>query len=357
MFEEIPTYLVVSGLGGMIGFAFGFIAWKTQFCVAGSVLSYVFTGDGRGVRSLILAGALTMLFSQILFQLGIIDLDASIYRSGTLHLVGVIGGGLLFGYGMTHATGCGAGSLVRLGGGDLRSLIVLASIAFFGYMTLRGLIGLPRVAIEQSLGLDLNTIGIASQGLDHVAGRLTGLSPHSLRPFISLIFILAAAWYCFAHQPFRASLRHWGSSIGIALCVSSGWLATGYVGVDPFDPTPVTSLTFVGPVANTAQYFMTFSGASINFGIGTVLGIVGGSLTASLASHGFQWQYIDGDQDLVNAMTGGAMMGVGGVFAFGCSIGNGLTGVSTLSLGAFLAWAAILFGGYHGAQRVFNQGD
>lgn len=357
MLEDIPIYLLVSGLGGLIGFAFGFIAWKSQFCVAGSVLSYVFTGDGRGIRAVFFAGALSLLFSQVLFHIGVIDLDSAVYRSSTLHVFGVIVGGLLFGYGMTLGTGCGAGSLVRLGCGDLRSLIVLASIAFFGYMTLRGLTGVPRVWIEQSFGIELGLLGVHSQGLDHIVGRVTGVSAEILRPVISVLLIGFAAAFCFSHAEFRQSARHWGASIGIAACVTGGWVATGYVGNDPFDPTPLTSLTFVGPVANTAQYFMTFSGASINFGIGTVLGVVAGSFTAAVASKGFRLQFIDGDRDLVNAMVGGAMMGIGGVFAFGCSIGNGLTGISTLSLGAFLSSAAILFGGYHGAVRVFQQGD
>jgi hypothetical protein len=262
----------------------------------------------------------------------------------------------MFGYGMTLSAGCGAGSLVRLGGGDLRSLIVLIFIAFFGYMTLRGLTGVPRIWIEQAMGIDLTAYGITSQGLDQIIYTITDIPPEILRIVISLMFVIAAFAICFTHAPFRLSPRHWGGSIAIALCITAGWFVTGHIGNDPFEPTLLTSLNFVGPVANTAQYFMTFSGASINFGIGTVLGIIAGSLVAALTARAFQLQYIDGDQDMVNAMIGGAMMGIGGVFAYGCSIGNGLSGTSTLSLGAFLAWAAILFGGYHGAQRVYNQG-
>lgn len=357
MLEDIPTYVVVSSLGGLIGFAFGFIAWKAQFCVAGSVLNFVFTGDQKGIRSLVFAGAVAMILSQAIQHYGLVDLGDTVYRSSTLHLIGVAGGGLLFGYGMTLASGCGAGSLVRLGGGDLRALVVLTFLVFFGYMTMRGLTGLPRVWLEQSAGIDLTAFGISSQGLDDILSRVTDLSAEMIRPIIATALILIASVFCFSHAPFRQSPRHWGGSIGIALCVTFGWIATGYVGADPFEPTPVASLSFVGPVANTAQYFMTFSGATINFGIGTVIGIFAGSLVAAISAREFHLQYIDGDQDLINAMVGGATMGIGGVFAAGCSIGNGLTGTSTLSLGAFIAWAAILYGGYRGARQVYNQGN
>lgn len=354
---DIPVYLIVSGLGLLIGGGFGFIAWRGQFCVAGSILAVVAGGDARGLRAIALASVTALVLSQMFFGTGLVDLDRSIYRTAQLHWAGAIFGGFAFGYGMILANGCGAGSLVRLGGGDLRSLIVLLFLAVFGYMTLRGLTGVPRVVFEGLFDIDLAAAGIATQGLDDVAAAMTGVNAVNLRWFIVAILVVSLCGGCFWDHGFRTSRRHILSGIGVGVCVSLGWLATGVAGSDEFDPVPLASLTYVAPVANTLQYLMTYTGASLNFGIGTVVGVFLGSLIAAMLAGEVHFQYVDGDRDLVHAMTGGALMGIGGVFAFGCSIGNGLTGVSTLSLGSFIAWPAILAGGFVAARRRFRIND
>lgn len=357
MSDEIPVYLIVAGLGFLIGGGFGFIAWRGQFCVAGSVLSLVAGGDARGLRAIALASATALVLSQLFFAVDLIDLDRSIYRTAQLHWAGAILGGFAFGYGMILANGCGAGSLVRLGGGDLRSLIVLLFLAIFGYMTLRGLTGIPRVMFERFLDIDLAAVGIATQGVDHFAAALTGADADVLRWPIVLTLVVGLTGYGFRDAGFRASRRHIFSGLGVGVCISLGWLATGIVGADEFDPVRLASLTYVAPVANTLQYLMTYTGAALDFGIGTVVGVFLGSLVAAITDGGLRLQYVDGDRDLVDAMIGGALMGVGGVFAFGCSIGNGLTGVSTLSLGAFIAWGAILAGAIMAARKRFRIDD
>jgi uncharacterized membrane protein YedE/YeeE len=137
-------------------------------------------------------------------------------------------------------------------------------------------------------------------------------------------------------------------------CVAGGWAATGLIGADPFEPIPLASLTFVSPVANSLQYLMTYTGATVNFGIGTVAGVFLGSLAAALGKGDFRVQFVDGDRDLVNAMSGGALMGIGGVFAFGCTFGNGLTGMSALGGGALIGTIGITAGGLIAARRVLR---
>jgi len=357
MFADIPNYLVVSGLGILIGFAFGAIAWRTQFCIAGSVFAAVGGNDRRGHRAIFLATATALILTQLLHTQGAIDINASIYRTATFHWFGAIAGGFVFGYGMILGSGCGAGSLVKLGGGDLRAIIVLIFIAVFGYMTLRGLTGMPRVGLEQALDIDLSSFGIASQGLEHIVGAAWQGDPELSRWPVTVLVAAGLLVYVMADRAFRGSAVHIVSGLGVGGLVAAGWYVTGYVGADEFEPAAVASLTFVAPVANTLQYAMTYTGSTINFGIGTVIGIVLGSAFMALLRKEFNFQYVDGDRDYVNAMVGGAMMGIGGVFAFGCSIGNGLTGISTLSLGAILAWAAILTGGYLAAHRMLRIND
>ena len=341
----------------MIGIAFGFIAWRTQFCIASSVQAVVAGGGASGLRAVALASATALVLSQLFFATSLTDLDRSIYRTDQLHWAGAIFGGFAFGYGMVLANGCGAGSLVRLGSGDLRSLIVLLFLAVFGYMTLRGMTGVPRVAFEGLLDVDLAAAGIVSQGLDDIAVAVTGASLVTMRWFIVIALVATVCIFCFGDSRFRTSRRHILSGLGVGVCVALGWLATGVAGADEFDPAPLASLTYVSPVANTLQYLMTYSGATLNFGIGNVAGVFLGSLIAAIIAGEFRIQYVDGDRDLVNAMVGGALMGIGGVFAFGCSIGNGLTGVSTLSLGSFIGWTAILTGGLVAARRRFRIDD
>ena len=354
MFVDVPIHLVVSGAGIIVGFAFGAIAWWTQFCVAGSVLSAVAAADYRGLRAVFLAIATSLVLSQGLQSADLVDLDQSIFRTPTLHWAGTLFGGFAFGYGMILASGCGAGSLVRLGGGDLRSILVLLFIAIFGYMTLRGLTGIPRLELENRLGIDLLQFGIQSQGLDHIAAALTSRMEDAVRWPIVAIIVAGILIYVARDAAFRNSWKHIVSGLAIGVVISAGWYATGHIGADDFDPTPVSSLRFVAPIADTVQYVMTFTGATINFGIGAVVGVFLGSLFVALVRREFQFQFVDGDRDYVNAMLGGALMRIGGVFAFGCSIGNGLTGISTLSLGSVLAWTSILTGSFFAARRMLH---
>ena len=125
--------------------------------------------------------AAAILFTQVLVGLGLIDVNKSIYRSTTLHWAGAVFGGLLFGFGMVRANRCGSGSLVNLGGGDLRSLIVLLIFGFSAYMTLNSLIAIPHVALENRTDLDLEGMGPTAQGLDQIAGALFRVGSDTLR--------------------------------------------------------------------------------------------------------------------------------------------------------------------------------
>lgn len=133
--------------------------------------------------------------------------------------------------------------------------------------------------------------------------------------------------------------------------IALGWCVTGNLGDDPFDPAQVGSLTFALPVGETILYAVTFAGSTIDFGIGAVIGVALGSAIVARLRGEYRLQYPEGDKNLVDDILGGALMGIGGVFAFGCTIGNGLSGVSALSVGAVLGWAWIMTGGRLAAIR------
>lgn len=346
---------VLASLGGLaVGLVFGYVAWRTQFCVAGSILSIVGAGDSRGFRAVVLASATAILATQMIETAGVINFDESVYRSAVIHWPGYLFGGFAFGYGMILSSGCGAGTLVRLGGGDLRAIVSLVFMGIIGYMTLRGLTGIPRIWVQDVFDFNLAVYGLPTQGMFALLAEMIELPPRVLRWALVLAVVGPMLLYCFRDAAFRAARNGWAGAVVVGLCVAAGWLVTGILGADEFDPTPLVSLTFVAPVANSLQYLMTFTGATVNFGIATVGGVLLGSFLAAVTSRTFQAQYFDGDRDLVNAIVGGSLMGVGGVAAFGCSIGNGLSGMSTLSLGPILATGSILAGAFIAARRQFQ---
>ena len=144
-----------------------------------------------------------------------------------------------------------------------------------------------------------------------------------------------------------------GTRVGIL--VAGGWYTTGYLGADDFKPAPVTSLTFIAPIADALQYVMLSTGSTLNFGIVTVFGVFAGSLATALLTGRFHLEGYTSPRHMLRSGGGAALMGIGGVMAFGCSVGQGLTGLSTLALASFVAVAGILLGtaaGLRGALRV-----
>jgi len=302
----------------------------------------VLMGDGRRLRAWLLAMAVAVVGTQALAGLGLVDLGTSIYLSPSLGWFGAIAGGLAFGFGMVLTGGCGQRTLVRLGAGNLRSIVVLMVLAVTAYMTMRGLIAAARLPLEANINLDLRKAGLQSQGLAPLLGR----------PVATLVLAGALAAYCFADARFRRSARDLIAGVGVGLLIVAGWAITGVLGQDEFEPQPVASFTFVAPVADSLQYLMTFTGASIGFGVATVGGMLVGAFIAAQASGSFRLEAFSDRADLLRHLGGAAMMGIGGVFALGCTIGQGVTGLSTLAIGSLLAVASIIAGAVGGVRYL-----
>jgi hypothetical protein len=256
---------------------------------------------------------------------------------------------LLFGYGMVLSNGCGSRALVLLGRGNLRSFVVVIVLGIVAEMTLKGLIAPARIAMVQ---VSQTTATVTS-----VPALLSalGLSETSARMLAASVMSGALIVFAFAHLPFRRSLGQIAAGIAIGILIAAGWFATGYLGADDFNPAPVTSLTFIAPIADALQYVMLSTGSTLNFGIVTVFGVFAGSLVTALLTGRFHWEGFTSPRHMLRSAGGAALMGAGGVMAFGCSIGQGLTGLSTLALASFVAVAGILLGtaaGLRGALRV-----
>ena len=349
---EMPIHVIVAAAGFAAGLAFGATAQRTNFCTMGAISDMVLMGNRNRFRAWVLAIAVAILGSQALHLLGFVDLGKSIYLTPNLGWAGAILGGLLFGFGMTMTGGCGNKTLVRVGGGSLKSLVVLLCLGIAAYATLRGVFGMLRQPLEAATNLNLTTLGIPRQGVTDIVAAGTGLGAPGIRLALTALVAGGFLYYCFRDADFRASRRDLAAGLIIGALVPAGWLITGLLGADAFDPTPLASFTFVAPIGDTVQYAMTFTGAKINFGIASVLGVVAGAFLAALAAGELRLEGFADAGDTLRHIVGGVLMGIGGVLALGCTIGQGITGMSTLALGSIIAWLSILAGGYFGIKYL-----
>ena len=348
--SELPITTIVGGAAFVAGLIFGATAQRTNFCTMGALSDIVFMGDWRRFRAWMLALAVGMIASQAMHHAGLIDLGKSIYLQGPLAWAGAIIGGLLFGFGMTLAGGCGNKTLVRIGGGNLKSLVTFLVVGLFAYMTLKGLIGLGRVQIESLTNVAMAGTA-ANQGLPALLAAL-GLAEGVARWLVVAAVAGGLLVFCFKDADFRAAPHDIVGGLIIGLMVPAGWAITGVLGNDEFDPVQLSSFTFVAPIGDTMMYLMTYTGSTINFGIAAVGGVIAGSFLSSLAGRSFHVEAFSDAADMGRHLVGAAMMGIGGVMAMGCTIGQGLTGISTLSATSVFALAAILFGGVWGLKYM-----
>ncbi len=343
--DDLSNLHLVALLGFIIAMVFGFIGNKTHFCSMGAVSDVVNMGSKGRMGAWFLAIGIAILGVQYLYISGRVDIDASVYRTPTLYLLSYVLGGMLFGIGMTFAAGCGQRNLVRVGGGNLKALIVLIVMGITAYMTMRGIFAIARLEYIYAVNTDLTKQGINNQGLFDYIGSLLKLEDSSLLQKIGG-FAVAFGFiaYAFKHEEFRKSFDNVLAGVAIGVCVVAAWYVSGYVGQDDFDPITPQGMAFVGPTGNTISYLMTYTGAEINFGIAIVLGMIFGSFIYAIISGTFRIETFSNKSEMVNHLIGASMMGFGGVLSFGCTIGQGVTGMSTLAIGSFITLASIIFG-------------
>jgi uncharacterized membrane protein YedE/YeeE len=339
--------------------AFGAIAQRTHFCTMGAVADIVNIGDWTRMRMWVMAIGVAMLGFNAMVAAGWAQAANSIYAGPSLLWLSNIVGGLLFGVGMVLASGCGSKTLVRVGGGNLKSLVVLFVLAIAAYATMRGVIAVARVATLDAAAITLP----AGQDLPSLLAHATGISSRSLALVLGGgLGLLLLGWGLSRPEGRSADVLLAGLGIG-AVIVGVWWVSgrLGFVAEHPVtlevsflgtNSRRMESLSFVAPVAYTVDWLILFSDTSrvLTLGIVGVLGVVLGSAVVALASGSFRWEGFAGTEDTANHIVGAALMGVGGVTAMGCTIGQGLSGVSTLALGSFLALGGILAGGVLGVR-------
>lgn len=350
--------IVVLAATFALAFAFGAIAQRTQFCTMGSIADAVNFGDWTRLRQWLLAIAVAILGTTLLDAAGLIDVRRSFYTTGRFTPLAYALGGVLFGFGMVLAGGCGSRSVVRAGGGSLKSLVVVLVLAVVAYITLRGALALLRVGVLERAAIELPTRQDLASLLAGSADARTGWQ-------LTLGLGISAALIAFTlrERSFR-TFDNMLAGVGIGAIIVGVWFVSGFIGhllehpqtlEEAFVRTnsrQMESLSFVAPLAWTLDYLMFTSDASkeVTIGIVAVVGVLVGSATYALATGRFRWEGFRDVEDTGNHLIGATLMGFGGVTALGCTIGQGLSGVSTLAAGSFIALAGIVVGAVAGVR-------
>lgn len=337
----------------LLAAAFGALAQATHFCTMGAIADVYSTGDWHRARMWLLAVGVAVVGFGMMAGRGVIDPAAAMYSAPRLLWASALGGGLMFGAGMVLASGCGGKTLVRIGGGNLKSLVVLIVMGMAAAASLRGLTAVWRTSTLDQLVVNLGTRQDLPSLLAPVLGVGKAALSLGLGLGVGLLLCVASLW---RSGPGRHELLVAG--VGVGGLVVAMWWVSGHLGFVPehpetLEPTYLASsnrtmevFSFVAPAATLLNWLTLYSDASQALSLALVLppGVVAGSAMAALLRGEFRWEGFAGAADTARHLAGAVLMGVGGVTAMGCSIGQGLSGLSTLSLGSLLATAGILVG-------------
>jgi uncharacterized membrane protein YedE/YeeE len=348
--ENAPLVLAVGGL--VIGFLFGLAVYRTNYCAMGSLADIHNFGDYRRFRAWLLAAAVALIGATLLDAASVVDLRRSMYLAPTVNWLGHTAGGLIFGVGMVFAGGCPSRNLARAGGGDLRALLTLMVLGLVAFMTIAGLLAPARAALESATAVRLGQV--PSQSLGDLLSAYAGLAPVWAKAAAAAGLAIAALAYCLADGKFRRSPVHIVSGLAVGLLVVAGWALTGLAYDDmAARPTAPISLTYIRPVGDTLQWLSLYTATPMpGFGVASVFGALVGAFVAALAMGRFRLATFADAGDTVRNLLGAALMGVGGVMALGCTVGQSVTGVSTLAIGSLVTFAAIVAGGFAGLRLL-----
>jgi len=333
--------------------AFGAIAQHTRFCTMGAVADIVTMSDWTRMRAWILAIAIAVLGFNTMVAFDLVQAKNTLYAGPNVLWLSNLVGGLLFGFGMVLASGCGSKTLVRIGTGNLKSLVVFFVLGLAAYATLRGVTAVARVATLDTVSLTLATGQDLPSMLAGSAGKSRQWWAHAASVAIGVVLI----GFVLARREGR-NAEVWIGGVGIGAVVVGVWWVSGRLGYLPEHPQTLEetfvatnsrrmeSLSFVAPLAYTLDWLILFSDKTrvLTIGIVSVFGVIAGSAAVAMGTRSFHWEGFRGAEDTANHLVGGALMGVGGVLALGCTIGQGLSGVSTLALGSFITLAALIGG-------------
>jgi uncharacterized protein len=348
----LSAFIVATVLGAIMA--------KTNFCTMGAVSDWVNMGSLGRMRSWLLAVAVAaggLLLLELMSLVRLPDTTLPPYRTPQFAWLRYLLGGFLFGVGMTLGGGCATKTLVRVGGGSLRSLFVAAVIALVAYvMFTTNLFNIAVMSWLEPTIVNLRTYGIEGQNVDELVGGPVDANPRMLHAIVGLAVVAALLWFVFRSAAFRRNPNLVLGGFAVGAAVALGWYITGGPHAEDWKEhamfaaqipsrVEVQSLTFITPIGDTLRYLLAPTQFSqLNFGVMTVFGVILGSFLYTVATRRFRTEWFVSWQDFVSHLAAGLLMGFGGFLAMGCTVGQGISGASTLALGSFMALASMIAG-------------
>ncbi len=341
LFGEANTAALIGLIGGI---ALGLAARIGRFCTLGAIEDVLYGADDRRLRMWAIAIGVAILGTHLAISAGFLDPMETAYLTRTWSPLATVIGGLLFGYGMALCGNCGYGALARLGGGDLRSLLIVIVMGLSAYFVMSGPLAHLRVwlfPVEMDAG--------RPQGFTQLAG-LFGVSPLVTGGLIGSAMIA----FALTSRAMRQAPAHifWGFVVGLA--ITSGWLGTYWIATTGFAVEPVETHSFAAPIGDTIYYAMTASGNALSFSVGSVVGVVLGAVAGSYSKGHFRWEACDDPRELRRQILGAAIMGTGAILAVGCSVGQGISAFSLLAFSAPITFLAIFIGAAFGLKQLIT---
>ena len=360
---EIYTQVLLWSFG--LALLLGVVASKTNFCTMGAVSDIVNIGDTGRMRAWFFAIGVAILGVMVMEYLGLVDMSLTTsgetsnppYRAPVFSWPRHLLGGIMFGIGMTLASGCGNKSLLRLGAGNLKSIFVLLTIGLGAYLMIFTDFGYTFfLSWMEPATINLVDSGIEHQGLGAIVSHFANTDP-AMTGYIlaALIGGLMILW-ALKSSDFRGESDHIIAGIFIGLIIVAAWWATaGSLGqelleeAEMMDERPyglgAQAFTFVQPTAHFLMWLKSgLSSNYVTFALVAAAGVISGSFLYSIVTRSFRIEWFNSWKDFINHIIGATLMGIGGVLAIGCTIGQAVTGASTLAIGSFLTFAAIVFG-------------
>jgi uncharacterized membrane protein YedE/YeeE len=362
---ELTIHQEILLYGFILAVIMGALVNKTNFCTMGAVSDWVNMGDTGRFRSWMFAIAIAMGGLILLESGGMVDLDSyelkdlrPPYRMSNFEWLRYILGGVMFGIGMTLASGCGNKTLIRVGGGNIKSVVVLLIASYFAYLMAKtNFYGVVFHSWMNPLSIDLAKMGITGQDVGRVVTGVTGAEDATnIRTIVGGIFVLLLMIYVWKSSDFRKSFDNILGGLAVGHCVVAAWyLTAGAKGQEWLENTSfmdvpprgvgAQSFTFTSPMADTFDYALHITNTNfVTFGVMALAGVIAGSFLYAVIFRKFRIEWFQSGKDFLAHAIGGVLMGIGGVLALGCTIGQGVTGFSTMAIGSMMAFVSLVFG-------------
>ncbi|MFY0311728.1 YeeE/YedE family protein [Leisingera sp. D0M16] len=346
MFDLLTEHQLAACIGLLGGVALGLAARLGRFCTLGAIEDLLYGGSSLRMRMWGVAIGVAVTASFALLGLGLVDAGQSFYLSIRWMPAASILGGLMFGYGMALSGNCGYGAIARLGGGDLRSFVIVLVMGVSTYVVLAG----PLAPVRNFFFAQQDVTNEIPPGLAHYAAAWSGLPLAAVGTAAGLLILLLSL----ANAELRRDKQalFWSAVVGLA--VTSGWAGTTYINAEGFEALPVVSHSFSAPLGETILWTMTGSLRPLSFAVGSIAGVWAGAFLGSLIKGHFRWEACEDPRELRRQIIGAAIMGAGAVIAMGCTVGQGLSAFSLLAVSAPVTMLAIFAGAAIGLRQLIE---